>query len=294
MAAPRRGVLAGRGQFGAYAWALGAEAVARVCFVGIAWVGIGPSDVWLAASLGVPLFISAFVARLLSRRGHTSSSESFTPVRRESNSDQFWYTAVAFSIQVSLGLPAVVLQAVDPDSGAAGVFVTASVYMRIPITLVGGLAVVVLSQVASYFGSGQFQLAARVVVKSLLAALTVGVVGVVALLLISGVALQVLYGSALDLPDSTVLLLGGATVAAMVVGVMTQAMFGCGRARPAAVVWISIAVCVAIGALVLPGTATAMALAVLAGQVLALTVNAVLLLAAFRDPLASEGSAQQV
>jgi O-antigen/teichoic acid export membrane protein len=244
-------------------------------------LGIGPADLVLALSLGLPLLASALTARLLDRPPapgqHASASLPHT------SSDQFWYTAVAFSIQVALALPAVVLQAEDPVSGIAGSFVTASVYMRIPITFVGGLLVVVLSQVARYHGSGDLRSAERVAKKALLAALAIGILGVTVLWLVSEPALLVLYGEGLDLQSATLPLLGGATVAAMVSGVATQILFGCGLARPAAAVWMGVAVGVTGVAVAVPGTASAMAAAVLLGQVSALLATAALVSAAFRD-----------
>lgn len=283
LAAPVRGVLAGGGQFGAYAWSLAAEAVVRVLLVATAWLGVGASDVWLAASLGVPLFVSALVARALDRRSRNGDTLESSPERIGSDRDQLWYTAVAFSIQVSLALPAVVLQAFDPTSGVAGAFVTASVYMRIPIMLIGGLAVVVLSQVATYFGSARYRQAAKVAWKSLVAALAIGVVGVSVLLLGSDLALRLLYGQELELPQALLIVLGAATVAAMVVGVLTQSLFGCGLARPAAFVWIAVGLVVAGASVILPHTPTAMAGVVLLGQLFALLASGPLLLAVFRS-----------
>lgn len=293
IAAPRRGHLAGQGQFSAYAVSLGAEAASRIGLVALAWLLPSAADPLLAAAIGVPLLLSALVARILTRPLDAAQSTTAEPLGgRTSNSDQFWYTAVAFSIQLSLALPALILQADDPSSGTAGIFVTASVYMRIPIIFIGGLSVVVLSQVATYFGSGKHTLAATVARKAFVASLLLGALGVLTLWLFSDWALLLLYGENLELPPWVLLILGGSTVAAMAAGVLTQALFGCAYAKPAAAVWIGTAVLVGGIALVVPSTPTSMAATLFGGQGLALCAIAVLALIAFRDSATKDEGAE--
>lgn len=270
LVAPVRGFLAGRGKFGAYALTLAAEAAVRLVLVVTAWLGVGDPDVILASSLGVPLLASALVGRLLVTRVRAGAvADETRSEAREAPADQFWYTAVAFSIQVSLALPAILLQADDPESGAAGFFVTASAYFRIPITFIGGLAVVVLSQVATYFSSGRVGLAARVTRRALEVTAVLGVAGAASLWLVSDTALVVLYGDEFRLPGAALALLACGTVMAMVAGILTQALFGCAQARSTAFIWMTVAVAVTISSALLPGSTTAMAAVILAGQSLA-------------------------
>lgn len=283
VAAPARGVLAGHGVFRGYTHSLLAEAAARVFIVGIAWLGGGASNVLLGLALGVPLLVSASVAQAHARKiALVQPLVSPSLTRIAALSDQFWYTVVAFSTQISLGLPAVLLQALHPDSGVAGSFVTASVYMRIPITFIGGLLVVVLSQVATHFSSGRTLMAARVARKALLGTLSLGLVCVLLLWLASGEALAILYGEDLNISGFALITLGCSTVAAMLAGVATQTLFGCSLARSAALLWVMAALSVAVLAALMPGTLSGMALTVLLGQVIALLATLVLLRLALR------------
>ena len=224
LAAPARGLLAGRGQFRAYAGTLAMEAAARLVLVAAAWLGVGDPDLLLASSLGLPLLASALVARVLvTRPGAGDPADQTSSGAREWPTDQFWYTVVAFSIQISLALPAVLLQAYAPESGSAGLFVTASAYFRIPITFIGGLAVVVLSQVATYFSAGKIQLAAQVTRRALVVTGVFGSTGAAVLWLVSDRALLVLYGEGIwTLSGETMALLACGTVMAMVSGILTR------------------------------------------------------------------------
>lgn len=244
---PPRGVLSGMARFDAFGGVVTVEAVARIVLVGLAWLGVGPASLLLGCSLWLPMWVSAGVAAVLVRRGGTRPP---TPEGASSEGDalsyQIRFTVVALAGQIALSFGSVWLQASSADPALAGRYVSALTYMRIPITLVGGLVVVVLSSTSAAFSRGERTVARSIAARSTVSGAALGVGTTIVLLLAAPVGLRIFYGSELDLGPATLVLMGAGTVAAMVAGVLTQSLFGCSMGRMAAAIWSAVAAVVCV------------------------------------------------
>ena len=278
LAAPSRGRLAGRGAFFAYSGSIWVEAGVRLLLVLGGWLFVGQAQWFLSAALWLPMWLSAAAAHWLARRPSRFTprgSDATDTSLAEALSHQGRFTIVAVAAQVSLGVGTVWLQVNEPDNGSAGVYVSATTYMRIPVILVGGLALVVLSSVSSAISRGQPRRARDIVVTSVASTALLGVTSTGLLWVISGPALQLYYGQPLDLSPVTLGLMAAATVATMLAGILTQAVFAGGMSRFAAAVWAGAAALSVAGTLAAGESFALLAGAVLISQSFAAVVLAV-------------------
>ena len=243
---PPRGSLSGAGRFDAYAGVVTVEAATRMAFVGLAWLGVGPVVVLLGCSLWVPMWTSAAVAAVLIRRSPGQTHVEDLHSEHDALSYQVRFTLVAVAGQIALSFGSVWLQAVSADPTLAGRYVSALTYMRIPITLVGGLVVVVLSATAAAFSRGERAVARSIAVRSAVSGGGLGLALTTVLLVVAPWGLRIFYGSELELGSTTLVLMGAGTVAAMVAGILTQSLFGCSMGRVAAAIWAGVALAVAL------------------------------------------------
>lgn len=272
-AAPARGELAGSGRFGSYSATVFIEAIVRVAVVAVAWFWPTLAAPALASGLWLPMWAAAAAAGILSHRHRDPvARQPGSAAIADSLSHQGPFTAVSVAGQVSLGFGTVWLQSQYPQSGVAGQYVTATTYMRIPIVLVGGLVVVVLSAAASAFAADDWPRVRAVVGKATAGTALFAPAATGVLLAISGPALLAFYGQQLSLGMPTMLAMAAATVAAMLAGVVTQSAFATGLGMWAARTW-TVAALLSIGWSVLGGDSTfELAMAVAAGQALAASV----------------------
>jgi O-antigen/teichoic acid export membrane protein len=172
-----------------------AEAVARALLCLLAWWVPSSSAPWLlAAAIGVPILVSAAVARW--RLSPAPSGVVAAPDRGHAT-EQSFITAVALLSQIAVNSAPLWLAVRAADPALAGQFVSATSYLRIPIFFVGGLGTVALSAVSSAHGGGDLLRARRTTVRSASAAAVVGAIGVVTLLVLSRPALLLLTGARL-------------------------------------------------------------------------------------------------
>ena len=238
-----RGRLAAARDFTGYTRSLVAEAVARTALCVLAWAVPSVAAPALAAAVGLPVVVSALVAR---RRASTAVPAAAAPTGAH-GSEQSYITAVALLGQVAINTAPLWLSARATDAALAGQYVSATSYLRIPLFLVGGLGTVALSAVSGAFGVGDLARARRTSERSAATAALVGLVSVAVLLLVSGPALHLLYGSAVDLATGTLAAVAVTTVLLMTANVLSLVCFGCDRSRAVAGVWLVVAVGTTLG-----------------------------------------------
>jgi O-antigen/teichoic acid export membrane protein len=282
-----RGRLAAASDFTGYSGTLVAEAVARVGLCALAWIVPSGASVLLAAAVGVPLLVSALVAR---RRLPALATGTVPVPGRAHASEQSFITAVALLSQVAINSAPLWLQARSTDAALAGQFVSATSYLRIPIFLVGGLGTVALSAVSGAHGSRDLVRARRTALRSAGTAAALGIAGTALLLLVSGPALHLLYGTAIDLGEGTLLVIAAATVLAMTAGIVTLVCLGCDRSSAAAAVWLLAAVGVTLALAVQGSTVLAVAVVTALGQALALLGLGTVAARALRGPVEAPSS----
>jgi len=239
-----RGRLAAARDFTTYTRTLLSESVVRLALCGLAWALPAVAAPALAAAIGVPVVVSALVAR--ARASVVVVTDPSTASRAHA-SEQSFITAVALLGQVAISTAPLWVQARATDVALAGQFVSATSFLRIPLFLVGGIGTVALSAVSAAYGVRELDRARRTTQRSTAAAAGIGLAGVVVLLLVSGPALRLLYGGAIDLGEGTLLAIAVTTVAYMTATVLSLVCFGCDRSRAVAAVWAVIATLTTLG-----------------------------------------------
>lgn len=261
-----RGVLAGRHRFGAYAGTLMSEAAARIALVVAALLLPDLAVPLLASAIAVPLAASAALGWWLLRGGRGAGGP---PVAEDSRWEQAAITSVALLGQVCLSTAPLWLHQQSPDQALAGAFVSATTYMRIPLLLSAGLFGPVLADASrQYAARNRHGVLARTL-QGLAAGVggSTAVVGI--LLLASGPALMLFYGSDPGLSDAVLLRLGLSTIGYIAALIATQMLYGCERAGWAAAAWAAPAVLTTVLFAHAGGDAEAMAGAMAAGQLVA-------------------------
>lgn len=267
MLAGPRGRLAAHRDYAGYSGTLIAESVARVVLCLLAWLVPSAASALLAAAVGIPIVVSAIVAR---RRERPAPA---TPQRAPATAhlrEQALITAVALLTQIAVNSAPLWLAAGAANPAVAGQFVSLTSYLRIPIFFVGGLGTVALSAVSAAHGRGERLRARRTTVRSAAAAALVGAVGVALLLLVSAPALRLLYGSPLELDRGTSGVIAVTTVLAMTAGVLSLACLATDRSRWVASVWLTAAVTTTVGLSFLADSTLGAAVATAVGQLIAL------------------------
>ena len=262
-----RGRLAAAKDFSGYSGTLLAEAVVRILLCAAAWLVPSAASSLLAAAVGVPIVASALVGRRRSRAAVPATPSS---VRGAHISEQSFITAVALLSQVAINSAPLWLQARATDPALAGQLVSASSYLRIPVLLMGGLATVALSAVSGAYGVGDLPRARRTALRSSGTAALLGLVGTSLLLLVSGPALRLLYGSTIDLGAETFLVIALTTVLAMTAGIVALVCLACDRSAATAAVWAVAAGIVTLALALRGDSVTAVTVATAAGQAIAL------------------------
>jgi O-antigen/teichoic acid export membrane protein len=262
-----RGRLAAVRDFTGYTGTLVAEGAVRILLCVVAWVVPSAASWLLAAAVGVPILASAAVAR---RRAAPTTAPAGRPGVTAHVSEQSFITAVALLSQVAISSAPLWLQARATDPALAGQLVSASSYLRIPVLLLGGLATVVLSAVSGAYGVGDLRRARRTALRSSATAAALGLGASAVLLLVSGPALHLLYGSTLDLGEGTLLVIALTTVLAMTAGIVALVCLGCDRSAATAAVWAVVAVAVTLGLALRGDSVSSVAIVTACGQALAL------------------------
>jgi O-antigen/teichoic acid export membrane protein len=263
-----RGRLAAASDFSGYSGTLLAEGLTRVGLCLLAWMVPSAAALLLASAVGVPVVVSALVAR---RRVPTQPPGDGEVAGHAHLSEQSFITAVALLSQVAINSAPLWLQARTTDAALAGQYVSATSYLRIPIFLIGGLGTVALSAVSGAHGGRDLVRARRTAIRSAGTAALVGLVGTGALLLVSGPALRIIYGTNVDLGEATLLVIALTTVLSMTAGIVTLVCLGCARSAPAAAVWLLAALGVSAGLAAQAGSVLSVAVVTAIGQVVALT-----------------------
>ncbi len=259
MLAVVRGELAGAGDFNDYGAALIVEAISRVAVIGLAWAASGPmvAAVLLAAAMGLP---NAGAAAWLYWRRHRLRQGDSLQGRREDlelvevpaivpmsaveaeapRATQLGsLTAIALAMQVILTTAPLWLAAGSPtDAATAGLYVSASSYMRVPLLATGGALAVILSRASSTAAQGDRRGLTRLAWRS--AAGLAGSTAALGALLVafSGLGLTLIYGEGADI-GVLVLVAMAVTVALFSMGYgMTQVSVGCRDGRRVAWIWV--------------------------------------------------------
>lgn len=232
--APYRGQLAGRAEFGAYSLVLACEGCVRLALVALAALLPSAGTVLLAAAVVVPVAVSAVLSRTWARRLDLPDDGE---IADDTRLEQLSITTVSGLLQVCLNTAQIWLYQQSPDPAAAGAYVTAASYMRIPLVLAGSIYTPLLNAAATAYAAGDRPQLLR---KT---GIAVGLGGLgsmlmcAVLLALSPLGMAILYGPEQPLPIETFLWLGLSTVATLAASVMTNALFGCRRAPMAAVIW---------------------------------------------------------
>ncbi len=270
----QRGKLAGCRYFGAYSLTLFGEAGSRVVLVALAFLVPAAGPALLAAAVALPLILAAAMSWWWARRIQLATGQA---IAEDTRLEHGSITAVAVLIQVSMNTAQLWLHRQSPDLALSGAFVTVAAYMRVPMTLAGGVYAPLLNEAAAAYAERR----RAVVLKKTMEALLLGSGGsfamVVVLLVFSNVAMVILYGGDTGLSSATFVWLGIATVAHIAAGVLTNALYGCARAPTAVLCWIPPAVVSTLLFAMAHGDPTFLAVATTIGQVVAL----VLMLGAF-------------
>ncbi len=243
-----RGRLTGAGRFHEYSALLVLEAVVRVALCAAAWMFRDQAGWLLSLAMGLPLLIAAALGQWFLR------SDPAVPTGQGSAllAEQGAMTAVALAAQVVLSTAPLWLAARGVEgAAAAGAFVSATSYMRVPSLFAGGIQAMVLSKSSAAAQLGDTDAVAGLARRSALLAAGVCTAVVLALLAVSGPALFLLYGPGIDIGWGVLLILGASTVIFVSGNVITQVYLGCRRSVSAAVIWVvaAVATTVALGLL---------------------------------------------
>lgn len=275
-----RGRLAGWNRFHRYGITIMAEGLVRLVLVAGALLmpqGSGATQWALALAVGLPLLVSALVGFLVldpqpglqTASGTEPVADGLVPI-----------TVAALAMQVLLNVAPLWLgsRAGIPPA-TAGLFVSASTYMRIPVLATGGTIAVVLSRSSAAWATGN--------VKELPALLRhyVTVIGgacvalAVLLVMLSPVGLLVMYGPEATTIETPALIGLGFSTAMFVVGnVATQALVGSRRASAAAWCWVAAATATLIALGIVPASIGGATLALVVGS----SLGCVLVLSTWR------------
>ena len=237
--------MAGSGRFHAYGVAPVTEAGTRILLCGVAWLLPRP-DIWLAMAVVVPLLAAAWAARrrvkartvAASARGpHPApAADPATANPRPAPTSSFGALAtVSLSFVTIMNAAPLVIQWRLPGA-AAGQYVSAMTYMRIPMLLTTGFLTVVLSATAAAWARrDRRELGRAIGVAATGSALALGFSA--AVWAVSGPALTLYYGLAIDLGAGVLALLGAATTLAVAASLFSQIGLGALRQPRLALVW---------------------------------------------------------
>lgn len=277
-----RGTLSGEGRFHAYGLSQVGEAATRILLCGAAWLLPQPSA-WLAAALVLPLVTSAVIA--WSRSGRRSESQATpAPTTTAPVSSFAAITVVAASFQILMNAAPLVIQWRMPGE-PAGQYVTAMTYMRIPMLLTGGFMTVALSSSALAWAKSDSRAMNRALSVTGAGALTCLVL-TLGVWSISGPALAVFYGTAVELQRGTLALLGAASVMGVAANLLSQIGLGAHRQHAMAAIWSVSASVAVVLLLLLPTSELVVTVAVLIGLVCCV-IPTVWLVARLRSNLAA-------
>jgi O-antigen/teichoic acid export membrane protein len=257
-----RGRLTGAGRFHEYALVLAVEAAVRVVLCAAAWLFRDQAPLLLSLAMGLPLVIAAVTGQWFLR------SDAAVPTGQGSAllAEQGAITAVALAAQVVLSTAPLWLAARGVEgAAAAGAFVSATSYMRVPSLFAGGIQAMVLSRSSTAAGIGDTAAVAGLARRSAMLAAAVCTAVVVVLLAVSGPALLLLYGPGIDIDAGVLVVLGASTVIFVSGNVITQVYLGCRRSVSAAVIWVAAAVVTTVALAVLATSSAGAAWAGLIG-----------------------------
>lgn len=271
---PHRGVLGGRNNFSGYGKVLFVEAGTRIALVVSAWIApLSWSAVLLSVAMGVPLIAAGWVAArecgwdiigVFRTHQHTpapaaigdseagregelevleEATEVFGHMEDTGNAsfrgEQIAITVVALTLQIVLNVaPLWVARypATNPDT--AGMFVTSTTYMRIPIMLVGALMVYILAGASRLYSTGDMY-GFKVFVWKHVGVATAATGGVTLLLwAASPVGLVLFYGKDISVSAGVLGLFALGTTVLVAASLLTQVLLGCRQSWFAAYVWI--------------------------------------------------------
>jgi hypothetical protein len=247
-----RGRLLGAGDLRGYAESQLIEALARATLLVAAAVvhSDRAQHVLLAAAVGAPLFAGAAWAAGHRHDVAEDAQGELPPGERE----QLAFVLYALGYQACLNGPVLLL---EWRAGAAlpaltGAFVVANSYFRAATIITGGVLVQALTAMSMAWGRADtdgFGVALRRATRRavLLAAATSALA-----LLLSPLALPLLYGAHLGLPRSTYLALTVSTVLVVAVGTRATALLASGRSWHAVAGWMSGAGSLVLVSLLLP------------------------------------------
>ncbi len=234
-----RGRLTGAGRFHQYAALLAVEAAVRIVLCAAAWLFRDQASWLLSLAMGLPLLVAAVVGQWFLRADTAPRAGEGSALLAEQGA----MTAVALAAQVVLSTAPLWLAARGVEgAAAAGAFVSATSYMRVPSLFAGGIQAMVLSRSSAAAGIGDADAVAGLARRSALLAAGVCTGVVVVLLVLSGPALLLLYGPGIDIGWGVLAVLGASTVIFVSGNVITQVYLGCRRSVTAAGIWVGAAV----------------------------------------------------
>lgn len=263
---PVRGLLAGSHRFLGYAATLAVEALVRILLCVLAALVPAAELAALAGALFLPLVVSA-VFGLFVLGGTLSEGGLGEP--GSSGREQRSMASVAMLQQLCLSTAPLWLHWQSTDAGASGAFVSVTTYMRIPLVLATGLVTIVLAGASRSHASDNRSAMLRWIGSGLVTAAVFVGGAVLVLIALADVAIPILFGRDLVESQALLWLLGLSTVGAVASTMMTQIVYGAGRAQAAMLAWVIPTVFTTVGLARADGSATAMAATIALGQVLA-------------------------
>ena len=269
-----RGRLTGAGRFHEYSALLAVEAVIRIALCLAAWLFRDQAPWLLSLAMGLPLLIAAGIGQWFLRADASARKGRGSALLAEQGA----MTAVALAAQVVLSTAPLWLAARGVEgAAAAGAFVSATSYMRVPSLFAGGIQAMVLSRSSAAARIGDTAAVAGLARRSALLAAGVCTAVVAVLLAVSGPALLLLYGPGIDIGWGVLVVLGASTVIFVSGNVITQVYLGCRRSVSAAVIWVVAAVVTTVALAVLATSSAGAAWAGLIGVAVGLAALLALL-----------------
>ncbi len=271
-----RGRLAGSGDLRAYAVVLATEAVCRVGLSLLAVLLPSHAGVLLPAAIGVPLVLASLVGLYWTIPPSAHAAPRSAHVRWEQAS----FVLVSLGFQATVNLAAVLIEGRvgSTQPAAAGEFVSASTYFRVPLVLIGGVlttALVVMSTATADRDLARFR---RSLHRSTVQTGVITLLPSILLLALAPLILPVYYGKALTLSSVVYAGLAISTVIAGVGSALTQSLLATGRSSWAAGAWILGAAVTVGGLFAATGVGAQTSVALVAGP----AVAALVLLGALR------------
>jgi O-antigen/teichoic acid export membrane protein len=255
-----RGRLAGRGDLRAYAVVLATEAGCRIGFALLALMLPGQAGVLLPAAVGLPLVIASLVGLYWT----IPSTVHLAPRSEHVRWEQASFVLVSLGFQATVNLAALLIEARvgATQPAAAGEFVSASTYFRVPLVLIGGVlttALVVMSTASADRDLVGFR---RSLKRSTFQTGAITLLSSILLLALAAILLPIYYGRTLTLPVGLYAGLAVSTVVAGVGSALTQSLLATGRSSWAGGAWL-VGAAVTVGGLMTAteiGTRTTLAL----------------------------------